>query len=76
MIGVCTKCGQMSFTSEEDACDPNYLCIDCFRGEREGGRAGLGSAHPGTPVRKSGGKSESPAGATGEAGSDLHDRTK
>lgn len=31
MIGVCTKCGAMFETTQEDACSPDCQCPDCYR---------------------------------------------
>jgi hypothetical protein len=33
MIATCNKCGAMFFTTEEDACTPGVLCVECFRQE-------------------------------------------
>lgn len=34
MIGVCTKCGEMFETTEEDANTPGVLCAKCYHAER------------------------------------------
>lgn len=34
MIGCCTKCSKLFDTTEEDACTPGVLCVECYRAAR------------------------------------------